>query len=169
MYRVIQIEHLCRVFNRLLVALSYFYIDDTFVLPASMTDPLAADPLALATAATSEIWFAQVEAQFACHRISPSKSGLTTSLSPEYATVAKASSRQFIRCLKGAADLSNSRLRTVSPPAAVYSSGDHPSMASGSFLRELFLQRLPHSVRMVLASTPDTSSLDKLADMADKL
>ena len=43
--------------------------------------------------------------------------------------------------------------------------GDHPSVADGSFLKELFLQRLPHSVRMVLASTPDTSSLDKLAEM----
>ena len=37
-----------------------------------------------------------------------------------------------------------------------------------SFLRELFLQRLPAHVRMVLAST-DTTDLDKLAQLADKI
>ena len=41
--------------------------------------------------------------------------------------------------------------------------------ADNSFLRELFLQRLPANMRMVLASTPDTSNLDKLAEMADKI
>ena len=39
----------------------------------------------------------------------------------------------------------------------------------GSFLRELFLQQLPSNVRMVLASTADTTSLDKLASLADKI
>ena len=43
--------------------------------------------------------------------------------------------------------------------------GDHP----GSFLQELFLQRLPPSVRMVLASTPTATSLENLAEMADKI
>jgi hypothetical protein len=38
-----------------------------------------------------------------------------------------------------------------------------------SFLRELFLQRLPANVRMVLASTDTATSLDKLADLADKV
>ena len=42
-------------------------------------------------------------------------------------------------------------------------------MTDGSFLRELFLQRLPANVRMVLASTPDNTSLEKLADLADKI
>ena len=44
--------------------------------------------------------------------------------------------------------------------------GDHADTADNSFLRE---QRLPANVRMVLASTPDTSNLDKLAKMADKI
>ena len=47
--------------------------------------------------------------------------------------------------------------------------GDHADTADNSFLRELFLQRLPANVRMVPASTPDTSKKDKLAEMADKI
>ncbi len=47
--------------------------------------------------------------------------------------------------------------------------GDRPGMTDGSFLWELFLQRLPPNVRIVLASTPDGTSLEKLADLADKI
>lgn len=47
--------------------------------------------------------------------------------------------------------------------------GDRPGVADGSFLRELFLQRLPGNVRMVLASTQDTVSLEKLAELADRI
>ena len=40
-------------------------------------------------------------------------------------------------------------------------------MTDSSFLKEeLFLQRLPHNVKIVLASTPDTTSLEMLAEMA---
>lgn len=39
----------------------------------------------------------------------------------------------------------------------------------GTFLRELFLQRLPSNVRMVLASTDGATTLDKLAELADKV
>ena len=35
--------------------------------------------------------------------------------------------------------------------------------------RTLFLGRLPNSVHMVLASTPDGTTLDKLSEMADKV
>ena len=38
-----------------------------------------------------------------------------------------------------------------------------------SFLRELFLQRLPPNVRMILASSDSSLSLDKLAELADKV
>ena len=38
-----------------------------------------------------------------------------------------------------------------------------------AFLRELFLLKLPANVRMVLASTGDTVSLDKLAELTDKI
>ena len=40
---------------------------------------------------------------------------------------------------------------------------------SSSFLRELFLQRLPSNVRMVLASTDTSMDLNKLAELADKV
>ena len=43
------------------------------------------------------------------------------------------------------------------------------SADANTFLRELFLQRLPPNVRMVLASTDTSMSLNKLADMADKV
>ena len=46
--------------------------------------------------------------------------------------------------------------------------GDHPGF-DASFLRELFLQRLPPNVRMVLASSPEGTTLDQLAEMADKV
>ena len=47
--------------------------------------------------------------------------------------------------------------------------GDRPGLTGTSFLQELFLQRLPHNVRMVLASTPDTTSLEKFTELADKI
>ena len=49
--------------------------------------------------------------------------------------------------------------------------GDYlgPSTDNNAFLKELFLQRLPANVRMVLASADDTTDLAKLADMADKV
>ena len=47
--------------------------------------------------------------------------------------------------------------------------GDHLGPTTdNAFLKELFLQRLPSNVRMVLASV-DTTDLAKLADMADKI
>ncbi|KAL5502776.1 hypothetical protein EMCRGX_G009597 [Ephydatia muelleri] len=42
------------------------------------------------------------------------------------------------------------------------------SADAASFFRELFLQRLPANVRMVLASTDSTMDINKLADMTDK-
>ena len=43
------------------------------------------------------------------------------------------------------------------------------SADSAAFLRELFLQRLPPNVRMVLASADPAMDLNRLADMADKV
>ena len=45
--------------------------------------------------------------------------------------------------------------------------GDTPGITDGSFIRELFLRRLPANVRMVLASTSDSVLLDELAQLAD--
>ncbi len=47
--------------------------------------------------------------------------------------------------------------------------GNRPSVFDSSFLHELFLQRLPQNVRMVLVSTPEDTTLDKLAELADKI
>ena len=47
--------------------------------------------------------------------------------------------------------------------------GDKASSTDSTFVRELFLQRLPATIRMVLASTPDTTSLEDLAQLADKI
>ncbi len=47
--------------------------------------------------------------------------------------------------------------------------GDRPGLTDDSFLRELFLQRLPPNVRMVLASTPDGTGLEQQADLADNV
>ena len=46
--------------------------------------------------------------------------------------------------------------------------GDRPGLDT-SFVRELFLQQLPSNVRIILASTPDHTPLDKLAELADKV
>ena len=42
-------------------------------------------------------------------------------------------------------------------------------MLDGNFLKELFLQRLPSQVRMVLASTRDGTPIEDLAQLADKI
>ena len=49
--------------------------------------------------------------------------------------------------------------------------GDHVEAKANAnaFLRELFLQRLPSNVRMVLATADATADLSRLADMADKI
>ena len=47
--------------------------------------------------------------------------------------------------------------------------GDRSGINDGSFFRELFLQRLPTNVRMVLASTNNSVPLDELAQLADKI
>lgn len=44
-----------------------------------------------------------------------------------------------------------------------------PTPETTSFLRELFLARLPANVRMVLASADATTELGRLAEMADKV
>ena len=47
--------------------------------------------------------------------------------------------------------------------------GDRASVTDSTFLRELFLQRLPPNIRMVLASTSTTATLDELAELTDKV
>ena len=47
--------------------------------------------------------------------------------------------------------------------------GDRVAATDGTFVRELFLQKLPANVRMVLASMGDTVSVEELAQIADKI
>ena len=47
--------------------------------------------------------------------------------------------------------------------------GERASATDNTFLWELFLKRLPGNVRMILASTASSSSLDELTDLADKI
>ena len=47
--------------------------------------------------------------------------------------------------------------------------GDSAAATDSAFVRGLFLQRLPANVRMVLASTADSTSLEDLAHLADRI
>ena len=47
--------------------------------------------------------------------------------------------------------------------------GERASATDNTFLRELFLKRLPGNVRMILVSTASSSNMDELADLADKI
>ena len=47
--------------------------------------------------------------------------------------------------------------------------GDAGPPPEGAFIRQLFLQRMPSSVKMVLASASTTLTLPQLAEMADRI
>ena len=144
-----------------------------------------------------EIWFAQVEAQFTTRNIRSQRTKFdhfVASLSPKFAVEVRdlilhppaeqpydkikeqlirrtaASKQRRLQQLFTAEELGD-RKPTQLLRRMQQLLGDHADTADNSFLRELFLQRLPANVRMVPASTPDTSgsNLDKLAEMADKI
>lgn len=144
--------------------------------------------------ADPEVWFAQIEAQFACRRITSQRSKfdhVISSLSPEFAVEV----RDLL--LRPPADNPYSALKEQLTKRTALSEqrklqqlftgeelgdrkptqllrrmqqllGDRPGFDT-SFLRELFLQRLPSNVRMVLASTPDGTTIENLAEMADRV
>lgn len=144
--------------------------------------------------ADPQIWFAQVEAQFGTRNITSQKTRfeyVVASLSPEFAqevrdlilkppdatpydTLKKAlvertaaSEQRRLQLLFNSEELGD-RKPTQLLRRMQQLLGDKAGATDASFLRELFLQRLPPNVRMVLAST-DTTELEKLAQLADKI
>ena len=146
--------------------------------------------------ADTQVWFAQVEAQFETRRVTAQKTKydyVVSSLSPEIATEV----RDLI--LKVPADAPYDTLKKVLIERTAASEqrrlqqlftkeelGDRkpsqllhrmeqllgqsaPDATTSTFLKELFLQRLPSTVRMVLASTRADTSLQELAILADKI
>ena len=142
-----------------------------------------------------QIWFAQVEAQFSTHGINAQQTMfdyVVANLTPDIAIEIRdlilrppeenpynvfkaqlikrtaASEQRRLQQLLSTEELGD-RKPTQLLCCLQQLAGDTPGLLDGNFLKELFLQRLPSQVRMVLASTRDGTPIEDLAQLADKI
>ena len=144
--------------------------------------------------ADPDVWFAQVEAQFTTRGITSQRTRydyVVASLSPEFAAkvrdlILNVPDRPYDtlkrELIQRTCPLEQRRLQRLlhatelgdRKPSQLLRHmrqllGDGIAVADRPLLRELFLQRLPPTVRMVLASNAASESLEDIAQLADRI